>query len=100
MRGELEGAAYVWGDEYMTGGKTMANTWQGEFPWQNLLQDEYEYTTPVGAYSANDYGLYEMADNVWERSTDWYQDHGKILHACCTLDNPRGGQLDDTPIQT
>jgi len=78
----------------------MTNTWQGEFPWQNPLQDGYEYTVPVGAYSANGYGLYEMADNVWEWSTDWYQDHGKILHACSTLDNPRGGQLDDTPIQT
>ena len=50
----------------------MANTWQGEFPWQNPLQDGYEYTVPVGAYSANGYGLYEMADNVWEWSTDWY----------------------------
>ena len=23
----------------------MANTWQGEFPWQNLLLDRYERTS-------------------------------------------------------
>jgi sulfatase modifying factor 1 len=95
-RGGLEGAAYVWGDEYMPRGKVMANTWQGEFPWQNLLQDGYEYTAPVGAYPANGYGLYEMAGNVWEWTTDWYQDHGKIQHACCTLDNPRGAQAEES----
>lgn len=95
-RGGLDGAAYAWGDDYTLGGKLMANTWQGEFPWQNLQQDGYEGTAPVGAFPANEYGLYEMTGNVWEWTTDWYQDHGKIQHACCTLDNPRGGQRDDS----
>ena len=35
-RGGLEGAAFAWGDEHFPDGKPMANTWQGEFPWQNL----------------------------------------------------------------
>ena len=69
----------------------IANTWQGEFPWQNLLDDGYEWTAPVGSFPPNGYGLHEMTGNVWEWTTDWYQDHGKIKHACCTLDNPRGG---------
>ena len=30
----------------------MANTWQGEFPWQNLATDGYEGTSPVGAFPA------------------------------------------------
>ena len=30
-------------------GKPMANTWQGEFPWQNLTLDGYEGTSPVGS---------------------------------------------------
>jgi sulfatase modifying factor 1 len=38
-RGGLDGAAYAWGDEFAPGGQVMANTWQGEFPWQNLLRD-------------------------------------------------------------
>ena len=36
-RGGLEGAVYTWGDEFAPEGRMMANTWQGEFPWQNLL---------------------------------------------------------------
>ena len=36
-RGGLDGAEFAWGDELTPGGKSMANTWQGEFPWQNLL---------------------------------------------------------------
>ena len=30
-RGGLDRAAYVWGDQFMPGGKPLANTWQGEF---------------------------------------------------------------------
>jgi formylglycine-generating enzyme required for sulfatase activity len=37
-----------------------------------------------------------MAGNVWQWTTDWFQDHGKIQHSCCTLDNPRGGEAEDS----
>jgi formylglycine-generating enzyme required for sulfatase activity len=41
-RGGLDGADYAWGSEFHPGGREMANTWQGEFPWQNLGDDGYE----------------------------------------------------------
>jgi formylglycine-generating enzyme len=91
-RGGLLATEYVWGDAFMIGGRHMANTWQGEFPWQNRVEDGHEWTSPVCAFPANGYGLYDVAGNVWEWTTDWYQEHGKILNACCGLDNPRGGE--------
>jgi formylglycine-generating enzyme len=95
-RGGLEGAEYVWGDELTPGGKHLANTFQGEFPRQNKIEDGYEWTAPVGSFPPNGYGLYDMAGNVWQWTTDWFQEHGKIESPCCTIRNPRGGDLEDS----
>jgi formylglycine-generating enzyme len=90
-RGALEGAEFTWGDEFTPDGAHMANTWQGEFPLENLLEDGFESTAPVGSFPANGYGLYDMAGNVWEWTTDWYQQHSEIRQSCCASFNPRGG---------
>ena len=95
-RGGRDGAEYVWGDELMPGGRHMANTFQGEFPWQNKMEDGYEWTAPVASFEPNGYGLYDMAGNVWQWTSDWYQDHARIDSPCCTLENPRGAKRDDS----
>src|SRR5262249_57809906 len=69
-RGGLEGAVFAWGDEELLDGRQMANTWQGEFPWQNLKLDGYEGTSPVAKFPPNGYGVYDMAGNVWEWTID------------------------------
>jgi len=92
-RGGLDGAEFAWGDEFMPDGKHMANTWQGEFPRQNLCADGFERTSPVVAFPTNGYGLHDMIGNVWEWTTDWYsQTHdADAPKACCIPANPRGG---------
>ena len=51
-RGGLEGAEFAWGDEYLPKGRPQANTWQGEFPYENTLLDGFEGTSPVGQVPA------------------------------------------------
>ena len=84
-RGGLEGATFSWGDEHMPDGEPMANTWQGAFPWQNLREDGYEGTSPVGSFPPNGYGLYDMCGNVWEWTSDWFTTSGEGAEStpCC-----------------
>jgi sulfatase modifying factor 1 len=95
-RGGLDGATYTWGEDFTPGGQWMANTWQGEFPTTNTLDDGYEGTAPVGTYPANGYGLGDMIGNVWEWTTDWYAGHAATSHSCCTAENPRGARVEDS----
>ncbi len=68
----------------------MANTWQGEFPWQNLCTDGYEGTSPVERFPPNGDGIYDMAGNVWEWTADWFEPPPASTRACCAPPSRRG----------
>jgi sulfatase modifying factor 1 len=99
-RGGLDGAVYTWGDEFAPGGRQLANTWQGQFPWQNLLLDGYEGTSPVGSFPANGYGLADMAGNVWEWTSDFFtaRHAASADQACCVPRNPRATSAEGSKI--
>jgi len=90
-RGGLDQKTYTWGDEFAPKGRMMANTWQGEFPWQNLELDRYRGTSPVRTFPPNGYGLYDMAGNVWEWTSDFFTPRhpDEAEHSCCAPRNPR-----------
>jgi formylglycine-generating enzyme len=71
-RGGMSGKPFVWGDTFRPSGKYMANTFQGHFPDKNIGADGFDGTSPVAHYAPNQYGLYDMAGDVWQWTSDWY----------------------------
>ena len=93
-RGGLDQATYPWGDEFAPRGRMMANTWQGEFPWQNLRIDGYAGTSPVGAFPPNGHGLLDVTGNVWEWTRDRFG-ADETPAACC---GPAAGEGEERRV--
>ncbi len=91
-RGGLAGKQYPWGDEFMPSGKWMANTHQGHFPNTDAGSDGFVGISPVAHFPPNKYGLYDMAGDVWQWTSDWYRpDYYQHLAAAGNVTrNPQG----------
>jgi formylglycine-generating enzyme required for sulfatase activity len=66
------------------------NPYTGAYPLGSI------YTSPIGSYPTNGFGLYDMAGNVREWCWDWYQQWYYTSTSPCPCTDPQGPSTPDS----
>ncbi|MFB9128752.1 SUMF1/EgtB/PvdO family nonheme iron enzyme [Paraburkholderia dipogonis] len=78
--------SFVWGDEFAPAVSRWRTRGTANSPWQNFLEDGYEWTAPVGSFAAEWLrALRHGRQRMGNGPVDWYQEHAQyredVLHA-------------------
>ena len=84
-RGGLHQMPFPWGADLVTDDRPNSKTWSGDFPFGADPQREMG-PVAVTTFEPNNFGLYNMTGNVWERVADRFTN----LHSPRPARNPKG----------
>ena len=99
IRSGKKNTKYSWGNEGIEENQFKANSWNGNFPSLNTNKDKFYYSAPVGSFSPNDYGIHDLAGNVWEWCSDWYHSNYYSMIGDKKIKNPKGPETSYDPAE-
>jgi formylglycine-generating enzyme required for sulfatase activity len=100
-RGGSKENTFAWGNDPVAKGP-VANISDENFvktvtfwPYHEGYDDGYTFTSPVGSFAPNEFGLYDMAGNAWEWCADFFDEN---FYGRSPVDNPRNDEPNEQRV--
>ncbi|MEW6141081.1 MAG: SUMF1/EgtB/PvdO family nonheme iron enzyme [Thermodesulfobacteriota bacterium] len=98
-RGGKHGERFPFGNDYPDGGKLNMADYRSPMPWADRTVDDGNAgPAPVGSYVPNGFWLYDMAGNVWELCSDYYDGKAYEKSASQVSSDPTGPRSGKTVV--
>ena len=90
--GGLDQPLYPWGNAVPDASRAKFADRNSNFEWRNFrIATPWKYTAPVGSFPPNGYGLYDMAGNVYQWTTDWFFRYDDTVRDTVQFEDGWGG---------